>query len=37
MFKNNFLTPAKSPSKMFKPNTTVITKTTDDATINVIR
>ena len=36
MFKKNFWTPPKSPSEMFKPNTTVITKTTNDATINVI-
>ena len=36
MFKNNFWTPPKSPSDMFKPNATMITKTTDDATMNVI-
>ena len=36
MFKNNFWTPPKSPSEMFKPNATMITKTTDDATMNVI-
>ena len=36
MFKNNFWTPPKSPSEMFKPNTTMITKTTDDATMNLI-
>ena len=36
MFKNNFWTPPKSPSEIFKPNTTMITKTTDDATMNVI-
>ena len=31
MFKNNFWT-----SEMFKPNATMITKTTVDATMNVI-
>ena len=38
MFKNNFWTPPpkKSPSEMFKLNATMITKTTDDATMNVI-
>ena len=38
MFKNNFWTPPqkKSPSEMFQPNATMITKTTDDATMNVI-
>ena len=39
MFKNNFWTPPppkKSPSEMFKPNATMINKTTDDATMNVI-
>ena len=36
MFKNNFWTPPKSPSEMLKPNATMITKTTDDATMNVI-
>ena len=36
MFKNKFWTPQKSPSEMFKPNATMITKTTDDATMNVI-
>ena len=37
MFKNNFWNPPqKSPSEMFKPNATMITKTTDDATMNVI-
>ena len=31
MFKNNFWTsPQKSPSEMFKPNATMITKTTDE-------
>ena len=38
MFKNNFWTPPKKVqgSEMFKPNATMITKTTDDATMNVI-
>ena len=37
MFINNFWTPPpKSPSEMFKPNATMITQTTDDATMNVI-
>ena len=36
MFKNNFGPPQKSPSEMFKPNATMITKTTNDATMNVI-
>ena len=36
MFKNNFWTPPKSPSKMFKPNATMITMTAYDATMNVI-
>ena len=36
MFKNNFWTPPKSPSEMFKPNATMITKTADDATMNAI-
>ena len=27
MFKNNFWTPPKSPSEMFKPNAIMITKT----------
>ena len=35
MFKNIFWTPPKSPSEMFKPNATMITKTTDDETMNV--
>ena len=37
MFKNYFLDPPpKSPFEMFKLNATMITKTTDDATMNVI-
>ena len=38
MFENNFGPPPpnKNPSEMFKPNATMITKTTDDATMNVI-
>ena len=36
MFKNNFWTTPISPSEMFKPNTILNTKTTDDATMNVI-
>ena len=38
MFKNNLNPPPpkKSSSQMFKPNATMITMTTDDATMNVI-
>ena len=37
MFKDNLPPPPKkSPSQMFKPNTTMITMTADDATMNVI-
>ena len=37
MFENNFGSPPnKNPSEMFKPNATMITKITDDATMNVI-
>ena len=37
MFKNNLNHPLKkSPSQMFKPNATMITMTSDDATMNVI-
>ena len=41
MFKNDFGTPPppkkkKRSSEMFKPNATMITKTNDDATMNVI-
>ena len=35
MFKHNFWTPPP-PSEMFKTNATMITKTTDDTTMNVI-
>ena len=37
MYKNNLTPPQKkSPSQMFKPNATMITMTTDGATMNVI-
>ena len=38
MFKNNLNPPPpkKSPSKIFKPNATMITMTVDNATMNVI-
>ena len=36
MFKNNFWTPQKVSLKCSNQNATMITKTTDDATMNVI-
>ena len=36
MFKNNLNPPPKSPSHMFKPNSTMINMAADDATMNVI-